>query len=354
MGASLEARGRANARYVTRRGLSPGALVDVMQVEAGPGVRPGDRATANPAGLYNGGVRHLRVPAVVVAALSSAVGVATAEPEQEPAPVPVGRRLSPRNDAVIASVSATHNGELDTRDLRLKAAAPLVRGDGYGIAMLVGYGATHLDLSTAEGEQHLALHRFDATVAGGAGLAPGWSLRGSLGAAHSSDLQDATWRAVQVTSAAMVHRVLGPSDGLLVGLVYSSAAELFPVLPIVGYVHQREGSPYRFDVFLPRHARAEYELRPWLRGALGVEVIGNNWLVHRADAEVRARRAGGSVFGELQLAATQLLRVEARLGLSVDQYTLPASPAAMGNADMTIDRPLRAAGFAQLAVMIAQ
>jgi hypothetical protein len=279
-------------------------------------------------------VRYLAILALV----AHTAELAHAEPATA---VPASRRLSPRSDAVAASYTATHRAELSTRDLRLKAAAPLVRGDGYGVALLVGYGATQLDVGSDD--QHLVFHRFETTLGGGAALAPGWSLRGSLGAAYASDLQAATWEALQTTSSAMLHRVLGPADAVLVGVIYTSTAELYPVLPMIGYVHQREGSPLRFDVFLPRHVRAEYELGSRLRSALGIEVVGNTWVVQMARNESRARRAGGAVFAELQLAATRLVRIEARLGMSVDRYTLPA----MG------DGSLHAAAVGQLAVIIA-
>jgi hypothetical protein len=266
-------------------------------------------------------------------------GVAAAEPA-----VPASRRLSPRVDAVLVSYSATRNGSLSTTDLRLKAGAPIVRGDGYGLALLAGYDGTHIDVAMADGEHHLSLHRLDATLAGGAGLAPDWSIRGSLGTAYSSDLRVGSWSAVQVTSSAMLHHVLGPSDGVVFGVVYTSTGELFPVLPIVGYVHQREGSPVRFDVFLPRHARVEYELGPRLRGALGIEVNGNTWVLQAAADS--ARRAGGAVFAELEVFATQLVRLEARAGMSVDRYRLPATM------DTSYEQPLRAAAFAQLAVVV--
>jgi hypothetical protein len=267
-------------------------------------------------------------------------------------PIPAGRKLSPRVDAVLASYTTTYRDALTTRDLRLKAAAPVVRGDGFGMALLVGYGATQLDAAMDAGDAHLTLHRFEATLAGGAALAPGWSLRGSFGAAHSSDLQLTTWSAIQITSSAMLHRLLGPSDAVLVGAVYTSSADLFPVLPLLGYVHQRDDSRFRFDIFLPRHARAEYEVRPRLHAALGIEVVGNTWVTQAARAEpriLRVRRAGGAVFGEIQLGATPLVRLEARVGMSVDRYTLPSEMT--GD---TGDQPLRAAGFAQLAVVLAQ
>jgi hypothetical protein len=228
----------------------------------------------------------------------------------------------------------------------MRAAAPLVRGDGYGSALLLGYGATQLDVGP--GDHDFTLHRFEATLAGGGALAPGWSLRGSVGAAYASDLHVATWSALQVTSAAMVHHVLGPSDAVVVGIVYTSTSELYPVLPIIGYVHQREGSALRFDVLLPHHVRAEYELGPQLRAALGIEVVGNTWVVHPAAIELRARRAGGASFGELRLAVSELVCLEARVGVSVDRYTLPAM-----TGSTTVDQPLRAAAFAQLAVIVA-
>jgi hypothetical protein len=281
---------------------------------------------------------------VILALTALAGGLAHAEP----APVPAGRRLSPRTDPVMASYSATRGAEISTQDLRLRAAAPLVRGDGYGIALLLGYGATQLDVGLALLDERLVFHRFESTIGGGAALAPGWSLRGSAGAAYASDLQTATWGALQLTTSVMVHRVLGPADAVIAGVVYTSTSELFPVLPLLGYVHQREGSPLRFDVFLPHHARAEYGLSPRLRGALGLEVVGNTWIIQPARTELHARRAGGAVFGELQLAATQLVRFEARAGVSVDRYTLPTMA---GGA--TVDQPLRAAAFARLAVILA-
>jgi hypothetical protein len=249
---------------------------------------------------------------------------------------------------VLVSYAATHNADLTTGDLRLKAAAPLVRGDAFGIALLAGYGLTHLDLATEALDRQLTLHRFEGTLGGGVGLAPGWSLRGSFAIAHASDLRDTTWSALQVTSSAMVHRVIGPSDAVIAGAVYTSSAEFLPLLPILGYVHQREGSPLRVDVFLPHHARVEYELRPRLRTALGVETAGNTWIVHSGSSELRARRAGGAVFGEIQLGATRLVTFEARVGLSVDRYTFPTElDGGLRN------HGLRAAGIAQLAVVIA-
>lgn len=291
-------------------------------------------------GLYSRGVRCL----VILALVAYAGGLARAEPDTE---VPASRRLSPRSDAIGASYTVTYRPELSTGDLRLRAAAPLVRGDGYGMALLAGYGATQLDVDLDELHEHLVFHRFEATLGGGAGLAPGWSLRGSLGAAYSSDLRAATWGALQVTSSAMVHRVLGAADAFLAGVIYSSAGELYPVLPAIGYVHQRAGSPLRIDVFLPHHARAEVALGPRLRSALGIEVVGDTWVAQGAAVALRSRRAGGAVFGELQVAVTGLVRLEARVGLSVDRYVLPVM--ADGS---TVEQPLRAAAFVQTAVIL--
>jgi hypothetical protein len=291
-------------------------------------------------------------PAIPAPVEPAPMGHPPVEPVAEPPPkpaVPASRRLSPRSDGALASFTATRNGAITARDLRLKAGAPIVRGDGYGAGILVGYGSTHLDIAMANLDRELGLHRFDVTLGGGASLAPGWSLRGSVGVSHGSDLHDADWTDLQLTSSMMVHHVLGPSDAIVAGVAYTSSAELLPVLPILGYVHQRDGSRFRLDVFLPRHVRGEYALRRWVHVALGVETMGDTWILQMAGGEQRLRRAGGSVFGELQLLATTMLRVQARAGLSVESYTVPSA------ADGAVrEQPLRAAGIAQLAVIIAR
>jgi hypothetical protein len=309
----------------------------------GGGWKAAPACASSAEGFYTRRVRCL----VILAVVAHAGAMARAEPETEPTEVPASRRLSPRSDAIGAWYSATYRPALSTRDVRLRAAVPLVRGDGYGAAVLAGYGATQLDVDLGELHEHLAFHRFEATLGGGVGVAPGWSLRGSFGAAYSSDLHAAAWSALQVTSSAMVHRVLGDADAVLAGVIYTSAGELYPVLPAIGYVHQRAGSPLRFDVFLPHHARTEYALGPRLRSALGIEVVGNLWIAQPAATPLRSRRAGGALFGELQVAATGLVRLEARAGLSVDRYVLPAI--AGGS---TVEQPLRPAAFAQVAVVI--
>ena len=210
-----------------------------------------------------------------------------------------------------------------------------------------GYGVTHLDVATDEVHDGFELHRFEATLGGGATLAPGRSLRASIGTAYASDLHAGAWPALQLTSSAMIHWVLGPDDAVVVGAVYTSTAEFLPVLPIVGYVHQRDGSRFRFDVFLPRHVRAEYELHRCVRGAVGVEAMGNTWAVAMRSQQ-RIRRAGGSLFGELGFVLTRSMRLEARAGLSVARYTVPADASGA-----IIDDSLRPAGFAQLALLLA-
>lgn len=272
------------------------------------------------------------------------------------AQVPPARRLSPRNEVISASYVATHTDELSTRDFRFHAGLPLAHGDGYGVALMLGYGVTHLDVALDEIDEHIELHRFETGLAGGGALASGWSLRAALGAVYSSDLQRATWSALQGTAVAMVQHVLGPSDALVIGAAYSSVGDLYPVLPVIGYVHQRVGSPLRFDAFLPHHARVEYALSSLLTGAIGLEASGNTWTLEGPRGEVQAKRAGGAAFGALQIAATRLLRFEARLGVSVERETLPiltgAAPGAMDTMT-TIDRPLHAAAFGQLLLMIA-
>lgn len=265
----------------------------------------------------------------------------------EPA-VSDGQRLSPRTDIVMASMATTHNAALDVRDLRLKAAAPLVRGDGYGLALMMNYGATWLSYPAGSTSEQLTLHRFEAMVGGGAGLADGWSLRGSVGVSYSSDLGDENWDALQATACMMLHKVATPSDAVMFGAVYTSASQLFPVLPLFAYVHQAPGSPFRFDLFLPHHVRAEYSLSHRWRGAAGLEASGDTWSVHMGHASQQATREGGAVFGEIQLQLTRMLHAEARAGMSVDRYTLP----------MQLDGPIeslgvRASTFGQLSLVVA-
>jgi len=276
-------------------------------------------------------------------------------PAPEPAPVPAaerppsdGMRLSPRVDAVLVSYMTTLSGDVATRDVIAKAAAPLVRGHGYGFALLGGYASTHLDTRMSEGDAHLRVHRFEATLGGGGGLAPGWSLRGSFGVAHASDLEEFRWNSLQVTASGSVHHVLGPSDAVVVGLVYTSTAEFFPVLPLLGYVHQREGSPFRLDVFLPHHARVQYALAHRVRGALGIEALGTTWNIHTGRGTLDAKRGAGATFAEIELGVTPLIYLQARAGVLVAKYTLPAE-----QAGVTLEQGLRAAGFAQLAVVLA-
>lgn len=308
---------------------------------------------------------------VTAAVVATAAGAARAnpghdaspnEPVQPPPPVdtvtstapdpvkPPGQRLSPRTDVVMASVSTIHNDAFSVEDLRLKAAAPVARGHGYGVALMLNYDATRIEMPEMAGTDHLTLHRFEAMLGGGTAVATDWSLRGSFGVSHSSDLGDSTWQALAVTSSAMLHHVISPSDAIVFGVAYTSTAQVFPVLPLLGYVHQRAGSPFRLDVFLPHHVRAEYELTRRLRGALGMEASGDTWTVHlaRAHGEQLADREGGAAFAELSLAATDLIHIEARAGLSVDRYSLPTPMDGMVE-----EQPLRASSFAQLLLVVA-
>lgn len=263
-------------------------------------------------------------------------------------PVSDGQRLSPRTDMVLTSITTTHNSGLDVRDLRLKAAAPLVRGDGYGLALLMNYGATWLSYPSGSASEELTLHRFEAMVGGGAGMADDWSLRGSFGVSHSSDLVDSTWDALQATACMMLHKVATPSDAVMFGAVYTSASQLVPVLPLFAYVHQAPGSPFRFDLFLPHHVRVEYGLSQRWRSAAGLEASGDTWAVHMGHASQQASREGGAVFGELQLQLTRMLHAEARAGMSVDRYELPMQA---GGPVQSLG--LRASTFGQLSLVVA-
>jgi hypothetical protein len=217
------------------------------------------------------------------------------------------------------------------------------------LGLLAGYAMTHLTFPTETGDDTLQLHRFDGTLAASSTLAPGRAIRVAFGTAYASDLRASTWSSLQVTSSAMVHWVLGPDDAVLLGAVYMSAPEFLPVLPILGYVHQQDGSRFRFDLFIPKHVRAEYELHPRVRGALGVEALGNIWAVRQTQSNESVRRAGGAIFGELGFQLSRWMRLEVRAGVSLTRHTLPSNAA-----DAMSEHDLRAAGFTQVALRLVQ
>ena len=290
-----------------------------------------------------------------LALVAAAFDPARAESSESQDPAPAAdaasadRRLSPRNDVVYLSISQIHDDLLASRDLRIGAGAPLVRGDGYGVGVFQRYATTWID----SGELlpgALVLHRFDLMLGGGVRLAPGWSLRGAIGTTYASDLHehDLSWQPFQLTVAALVHHPLGPSDAWVAGVAYSSGSSLYPWLPTLGYVHQRAGAPFRFDALLPHHVRAVYALTPRWYGALGIEVHGDRWLVRGMRQSIDTRRDGGATFGELGVAAVGAVHVECRLGLSVDRYTLPDAMS-----DTSHRLSLRPAAFAQLLAVVA-
>ncbi len=290
-----------------------------------------------------------------LALVASALGPARAESPDSARPIDNGdaasadRRLSPRTDAVYLSFSQIHDDVLVSRDLRISAGAPLVRGDGFGFGVFQRYATTWID-SDELLPSALVLHRFDLMLGGGARLAPGWSLRGAVGVTYASDLHehDLSWQPFQLTVAALVRHPLGPSDAWMAGVAYSSGSSLYPVLPTLGYVHQQAGAPFRFDALLPHHVRAVYDLSPRWYGALGIEVHGDKWLVRGMRQSIDTRRDGGAIFGELGVAAVGAVHVECRLGLSVDRYTLPDVMT-----DTSQRLSLRPAAFTQLLAVVA-
>ena len=265
----------------------------------------------------------------------------------EPKPdASVARALSPRSESIGMSYRTAFNGALVASDLLVRAAAPIARGDGYGVALLASYESTKLGLDDADDPTRL--RRFGVMLGGGMGLAPGRSLRGSIGVAHASDLRDPDLGALQVTVSSMVHLVLGPSDAIQLGGVYASSADLLiPVLPLIGYVHHRTGARFRFDMLLPAHVRAEYRLTEKLEGALALEVLGTKWQVQgmTPGTHETAKRTGGSVFAELAYALVGPLRLQIRAGMLVASYDLPQLA-------MAFDDSLRIAGYAQLGLVV--
>jgi hypothetical protein len=250
---------------------------------------------------------------------------------------------------VYLSIFQIFQPSLSSRDIRVSVGAPVLRGDGYGVGIFGRYAATWIDGDQLADE--LVLHRFDVMLGGGGRLAPGWSLRGALGVSYGSDLQlDGVASAgFGLTTAALVHHPLGPSDAIVFGVAYSSNSSLYPVLPILGYVHQGAGSRFRFDAQLPHHVRVSYDLTPRLQAALGLEVHGDKWLVRGMHAPLDTRRDGGSAFAELGVAAVGPVRVDVRIGISVDRYVLPDVMT-----DTSHRGPLALAGFAQLLAVVAR
>jgi hypothetical protein len=273
--------------------------------------------------------------------LAPAPDEAESQPIERPADSPA-RRLSPRSDAVYLSVWQMHRSSMDSRDVRAGLGVPIVRGDGYGLVLLGKYGATWID-DTAQPSRDLQLHRFELMAGGGMRLAPGWSFRGAIGEAHGSDLHAGSAEALQLTIAASVHHIFSDREAWTAGLVYSETSSFFPLLPTLGFVHQAAGAPFRFDMLLPRHVRVGYQLTTELHIALGLEAHGDKWLVQSKQPRVFTERSGGAIFAELGVAVTSLLRIDGRLGVSFDSYTLP---------DMTTggtrDLPLAASSFAQI------
>src|SRR4051812_12214377 len=101
-----------------------------------------------------------------LALVASTLGRARAGAPEPATPVDNGdaasadRRLSPRNDAVYLSVWQIHDGVLVSRDVRIGAGAPLVRGDGFGLGVFQRYATTWID-SDELLPGPLVLHRFD-------------------------------------------------------------------------------------------------------------------------------------------------------------------------------------------------
>lgn len=315
------------------------------------------RRTTGHRSIATGSLGVLALGALTVLALGAlTVGQARAETATERGggsqvedPAAEARRLSPRNDSVYLSIFQIYQPALSSRDVRLSVGAPVLRGDHYGVGVFQRYAATRID-----GDQladPLVLHRFELMLGGGGRFAPGWSLRGALGVSYASDLQlnGLTSDAFGLTVAGLVNHAVGPSDAIIVGFAYSSSSSLYPVLPILGYVHQSPGSPLRFDAQLPRHVRVSYDLTPRLAVALGLEVHGDRWLVRGMRARLDTRRDGGSAFAELSVAALRSVRIDARLGISVDRYTLPDVMT-----DTTHEGSLGVSGFAQLLAVVAR
>jgi hypothetical protein len=260
------------------------------------------------------------------------------------------RRLAPRNDSVHFSISQIDDHAVESRDVRISVGAPVLHVHGVGVGLFLRYAATRIESDQFLPEA-LVLHRFDVQLGGGGRLAPGWWFRGAFGVGYASDLHPhgLPGDALQSTAAAMVRHAFGPSDSWTIGVAYSSFSSLSPVLPILGYVHERAGARFRFEAQLPRLVRAVYQLTPRLHAALGLEAHGDKWLAQGMRRLLDTRREGGSAFGEADLATHGAVHLVGRLGASFDSYTLPDAMT-----DSSHELALKTSAFAQLLVVVGQ
>ncbi len=263
------------------------------------------------------------IPAVVLGTVAPPAHADAPDDPNDADALAASRRLSPRSDVVFVSLSDINADELGSRDVRVSAGLPIVRGDDYGFGVVPRYTATWVD-PDVPGGRDLMLHRFDLLAGGGGRVAPGWWLRGGVGVTYASDLAGTSGssQALQATASATVRHATGDSDAWILGVLYTSSSDLVPVLPVVGYVHQRPGSPVRVDALLPHHARVGYAFAPAWQGALGVEVFHDLWISHAMVAPFAARRDGGALYAELDVAVGRV-HFEWRTGLALMRYVLP-------------------------------
>lgn len=252
-------------------------------------------------------------------------------------------RLLPRVDRIYLAFSETDH----TVDAGAGVGAPIVTGPGYGLAAFASYAFTELR-GGAFAQPPLHLHRFEAMLGGGAALAAGWTLQGALGVAYASDLEAASWDAVQPTVSMMIHHVAGDATAWAIGAAYTTGSPYASLLPIVGFVHQAPGAPLRIDVLLPHHLRIDYETSPRLRLGIGTEARGTTWSAQGRRGTLALGRAGATEFAAISVAIAGPLRLEARLGVETTQYTL-ATPAGTDVATQALQTDL----FGQLMLVVA-
>jgi hypothetical protein len=253
-------------------------------------------------------------------------------------------RLIPRVDRIYLAFSDTEHAQ----DLGAGLGAPIVTGPGYGLAAFASYALTELRDGGVLSQSPLRLHRFEAMLGGGAAFAPGWTVQGALGVAYASDLEAATWDAVQPTLSLMIHHVASDATAWAIGAAYTTGSPYTPLLPIIGFVHQAAGSPLRIDVLLPHHLRIDLETSPRLRLGLGTEARGTTWSVEGRRGTLALGRAGATEFAAVSVALFHPLRLEARLGVETTQYTLPTR-----TGDAVTTHALQSDVFAQLMLVVA-
>jgi hypothetical protein len=264
-------------------------------------------------------------------------------------------RLAPRGDPVVAGARYDAPSTLETpgsgrveHDVAFAVGVVRLVNDGWTLGLVGRYRFDRIALDRATGGNGTYdLYTFALSVFSHIPISRSLTLFGYVGLLSASDLKSAPLDSFQPAFAVYATYALGDADALLfgVGLARFSGA-LWPV-PLLGYVHQATGSPFRFDALLPQWIRAYYAVVPPVRLALGIDYDSDAWSVTR-EAISLLQSTQIQAYGGVRVIGPAQRFVEARGGAEVYQsYALPG----VANGAFTTARP---APYAQLAVGISR